>query len=570
MNTLGNISVEGQKTLGGILTEGNLRVPANQREYSWKQTHVRELFQDIKPIIEDRSEQEYFLGTIVVLRNPEDRQRYRIVVDGQQRLATTAIFLAAVRDYFVREHDEDGIRAIEPEFLLKMKLPERKEIPQLSLNDNDHEFFERRVLLRPTAEERKVVSRDRMRSSHRLIHQAANAAAEQVNSILRDEKSENRTAALMRWVNFFIHQARVILVTVEDEAVAYTVFETMNDRGLELSAIDLIKNRLFSLSREKLDQTKRNWAKMLGILESVLSSTIVKDYVRHYWISKHGRTRAPVLFKAIREEVSNQRRAINFAVELENNASRYVALVNPENELWKPYRPIMKEYVTALIALDVRQIRPLLISVIRVFSSGEATKAFRLLVSLCVRLMAADQLGRGSLETEYENAALEVDQKQIVAARTLADKLKRVIPDDETFLREFAEFDVTNEIHARYLLKALDVAESGTSLAGSSTQNEPTLEHVLPLSPKNLADWPFTSEEHDEYVHRLGNQALLPNQSNSTIGNEKFSVKRAVLAKQPNQLTKEIGQFTKWGKTEIEERQKRLAAIALKAWPLQV
>src|ERR1700719_386864 len=100
MNTLGNISVEGGKTLGGILNEGRLRVPPNQREFSWKQTHVRELFQDIKPIIDDRSGQEYFLGTVVVLRNPQDPNRYRTVVDGQQRLATAAIFLAAVRDYF--------------------------------------------------------------------------------------------------------------------------------------------------------------------------------------------------------------------------------------------------------------------------------------------------------------------------------------------------------------------------------------------------------------------------------------------------------------------------------------
>lgn len=83
MSTLGNITVDGGKTLGGILQEGRLRVPANQREFSWKRTHVRELFQDIKPIIEDRSGQEYFLGTVVVLRDPENRaDLHRTVVDG--------------------------------------------------------------------------------------------------------------------------------------------------------------------------------------------------------------------------------------------------------------------------------------------------------------------------------------------------------------------------------------------------------------------------------------------------------------------------------------------------------
>ncbi|MDO8431225.1 MAG: DUF262 domain-containing protein [Candidatus Binatus sp.] len=570
MNTFGNISVEGGKTLGGILNEGRLRVPANQREFSWKQTHVRELFQDIKPIIDDRSGQEYFLGTVVVLRNPQDPNRYRTVVDGQQRLATVAIFLAAVRDYFVRENDDDGVKSVEPEYLLKIKMPERKIIPQLQLNDNDHSFFEHRVLSRAGTDERKQATHERHRSSHRLIHQAANTASDQVASIVRDEKSENRAAALTRWVDFFSNQARVIMVIVEDEAVAYTVFETMNDRGLELSATDLIKNRLFSLSQEQLDQTKRNWAKMLGILESIQSTTIVKDYVRHYWISKHGRTRAPVLFKAIREEVSNQKRAIDFAAELEKNALQYVALLNPENELWHTFRPIMKDYISALTTLDVKQIRPLLISVLAAFPKGEAIKAFRLMISICVRLMAADQLGRGSLETEYESAALEVYERKITTAAALTNKLKSIIPADNKFREDFATFEVTNEPHARYLLKALDVAETGLALTGMSSKDEPTLEHLLPLNPKHLADWPFTSEEHEDYVHQFGNQALLPNESNSTAGSEKFTVKRLILARQPNQLTKEIGQLTAWGRGEIDTRQKRLAAIATKAWPLRV
>lgn len=453
---------------------------------------------------------------------------------------------------------------------MKTKMPQRKIVPQLRLNDHDHDFFERRVLSHPDSEDRKQASRERPRASHRLIDEAAGMAAEQIAAIVKDEKSENRAVALTRWVDFFANQARVILVTVEDEAAAYTVFETMNDRGLELSATDLIKNRLFSLSQEKLEQAKLNWAKMLGILESVQSTTIVKDYVRHYWISKHGRTRAPALFKAIKEEVSNQRRAINFAAELEKNALQYVALLNPDNELWHTYRPAMKEYIDALTTLNVKQIRPLFMSIIRVFSRGETLKAFRLMISVCVRLIAADQLGRGSLETEYESAALKVHEREITTASALITKLKKIIPDNDKFANDFAAFEVTNESHARYLLKALDVAETGLALTATSSKDEPTLEHVLPLSPKVLTDWPFTPEEHQDYVHRLGNLALLPNEANSSAGSDKFALKRPILARQPNVLTKEIAKSTIWGKDRIEQRQERLAKIALKAWPVRL
>src|ERR1700689_1415727 len=97
MNTLSNskIGFNGEATLGAILQKGGLRVPPNQREFSWKATHVRELLRDIKPIIDDRSGQEYFFGTIVVLRDRQDQ----VVVDGQQRLATTAISFEPIGDY---------------------------------------------------------------------------------------------------------------------------------------------------------------------------------------------------------------------------------------------------------------------------------------------------------------------------------------------------------------------------------------------------------------------------------------------------------------------------------------
>lgn len=190
MNHLGDITVDGQKTLGAILAEGKLRVPPNQREFAWKPTHVHELFQDIRPVIEEGHGNEYFLGTIVVMREPDDRERVRTVVDGQQRLATTAIFLAAVRDYFHNDRDQDGISAIEPEYLLKMRLPERRIEPQLVLNANDHQYFERRVLLRPSETDRiDATRREHLRPSHRLIHQAASASAAQVSDSVKGSQA---------------------------------------------------------------------------------------------------------------------------------------------------------------------------------------------------------------------------------------------------------------------------------------------------------------------------------------------------------------------------------------------
>src|SRR4051812_44949234 len=81
--------------LAGVLRQYRLEVPPNQREYSWTEKETTTMFQDLAKTISDE-EAEYFLGTIVTIPRLPDRLE---VVDGQQRLATTAILLAEIRDY---------------------------------------------------------------------------------------------------------------------------------------------------------------------------------------------------------------------------------------------------------------------------------------------------------------------------------------------------------------------------------------------------------------------------------------------------------------------------------------
>ena len=84
------------KGIGAILSHNRLVVPRNQREYSWERDHVQELFQDFSNALV-KSKGSYFLGTIVLTKGDGDNPE---VSDGQQRLATTSILIAAIRDFF--------------------------------------------------------------------------------------------------------------------------------------------------------------------------------------------------------------------------------------------------------------------------------------------------------------------------------------------------------------------------------------------------------------------------------------------------------------------------------------
>jgi Protein of unknown function (DUF1524) len=97
-----------------------------------------------------------------------------------------------------------------------------------------------------------------------------------------------------------------------------------------------------------------------------------------------------------------------------------------------------------------------------------------------------------------------------------------------------------------------------------------TLEHVLPQRPGK--GWKhISSEDAKANYNRLGNQALLGDTANNSLGNEGFSTKRAVSAESPFSLTKLIAKTkTDWTIKDINDRQVRLATLAIRAWPLTV
>src|ERR1700687_1110348 len=162
-----------QVGLGGILRGYRLSVPAHQREYSWSHEEVTTLLQDFAKAIAEP--QEYFLGTVVTVpRSPDVLE----IIDGQQRLATTAIFLAQVRNYLAKQEPLIA-ESINNGFLTDIDRQRRERVSKLTLNLDDNEYF--RILI--TASDPSSMLRP-MRSSHILIWDAFRVASDQIKNII--------------------------------------------------------------------------------------------------------------------------------------------------------------------------------------------------------------------------------------------------------------------------------------------------------------------------------------------------------------------------------------------------
>src|SRR4051794_37273317 len=114
MSSLGSIDIDGKATIGNTLALRNMKVPIYQRSYAWEEKHVLDFFNDLDSAIKHTSP-EYFLGSIVVTQ--KKGVAHAEVVDGQQRIATTMMVLAALRDYYHNAGDKERAGQIDRPYL---------------------------------------------------------------------------------------------------------------------------------------------------------------------------------------------------------------------------------------------------------------------------------------------------------------------------------------------------------------------------------------------------------------------------------------------------------------------
>jgi hypothetical protein len=546
--------------LGSVLKHNQLVVPSNQREYSWTERQVVQLFQDFAKAIAD-DEPGYFLGTIVTIPRATGNLE---VVDGQQRLATTAILLAAIRDY-LKGKEEVLVESINNEFLTGIDRHKRARVPKLRLNVDDN-HLSGWIIARPPGEQEPTTTRD----SHALLKQAYSEATKHVRNIVSTLDPKDHGDLLNTWVSFVEHRALVVLLRVPNDANAYKMLETLNDRGLRTSQADLIKNYLFGRSGERIQEVQTKWAYMRGTLESLEEENITIDFLRHALIAIRGFVREAQVFDVVQDMVKGEQAAITFSSTLEVLANAYVATFNPENEKWNGYPDTVRKAIEVFNLLNIKPMRPLLLAIAAKFSPKEAAMAFQFIISLGVRLLIASSTRSGSVELPVAAAANEIFTNKIETAAVLRKKLADITPVNDEFKMAFETTRVSKAQLARYYLRSLEMAAKGESepwFMPTDDRSVINLEHVLPKKPDG--NWPqFTDDEVALYTNRIGNQALLRASDNSELKSTAFSDKKKIYGQSPYVLTSQIAGLGDWTGAAISQRQKALAELALKAWPV--
>lgn len=561
MTELKEIKIE-PEGLGHLLADGQWAVPRYQRAYKWGEKQVHELLYDVENAIQDK-QPEYFVGSIVVARVSAERPE---IVDGQQRLATASVLLAGIRDYLlIKKNDQETASSIEHDFLFKKDYKTKDPLPKLQLSEADHDFFWKKILLAPSPERDKLKP---VRESHKRLAEAQKIAWDYLLHITKN--INNPEDKLFERIDYVAKQTRVILVQVPDHQNAFTIFETLNDRGLDLAITDLLKNYLFHKAQNRISEVQQRWVQMFTTVEAAANEETVKDYIRHDWSSHHGLTRERELYKSIKDKITTKNLAFECADNLLAEAGFFAAIRNNNHEFWNNYGTGSRQHIyTINDILGMERITPLLLAILAAFQQKEVEKSLKMIVCWGVRLLIAGGVA-GALERKYSDCAVKIRQKAVTTAKQLFGEMKDEIPGDSDFEKAFAVAKVSKAYLARYYLNALErqaVGEKEPELVPNANEAEVNLEHVLPQNPPAGTWTGFDDEARATFTHRIGNMALMKVSENSDSGTEDFADKKKRYAKSNFKLTQQIAKYSAWTGTEIDDRQAELATIAVATWP---
>lgn len=545
--------------IGTELKDRLLAVPIYQRSYAWTANEVREYWSDLRGAFSD-SHREYFLGTLVLTRQSSPPRN--TIIDGQQRLATTSILLAAIRDEFASRADTERSSIVQREYLSTSDLATATQVSRLNLNSEDL-FFEERIV-------KSAARLEPSRRSHSLLWDTYTYFGKEIRKVA-DDAGPDWAQRLTEWVEFLRTGVKTITLDVPSDADAFLIFETLNDRGADLTISDLLKNYLFGHAGTRLDAVRDGWMMILGALEIPSENAIFTAFLRHYWSSVRGAVRERDLYRSIKEHFATEGQVLEYVAQLQAAATIYSALLSSSHEYWEEFGGTIRESVETLLRLDLEQNRPLLLAALQYFTNEEKKRLLRALVGWSVRGLVVGGIGGGTAEKAYCGAAVKIRKGEIKTTPELLQDLTGIVPSDSEFQEAFSVARFPKANLARYYLRALERQAQGTpepEFVPNSNEDEVNLEHVLPIRA-SAADWgySFSADERRDYVHRLGNLSLLQKGPNGRIGNKPFAAKKSILAKSAFTLTAEIGRERDWTKTQIRNRQERLAVLAVRVWP---
>lgn len=568
-------------------------IPKYQREYVWSKWHWEALFDDIV-----ESAGGHFLGSIICINTQTDNLlgSELELVDGQQRMTTLSLLYLAIYK-FLKQNVEQSNDQEEAEFQLKSlknRIFRNNDIrltPSYSGgNKEDYQWIFHNVFKGSESTLRKP-----KHLGNRRISKVFDYFCGRLNIINEDNSPEynfDRVFELLEKMN----TATIVKIDVANHSDAFTLFETLNNRGVPLSAIDIIKNKLLGKleknNSDSLDENFERWSKIIENLsdEYKVQERFLRQYYNAFKIEDDLEIqKAPKALKSnlIRiYEVMINKDANDVLRKLENTSAIYSQHINYDSD-----DECSSKLIKALRNLENvngADAYMLLLFLSKKFdiSEDEKIKTIDLLCKYFLRRNITDIPNTQNLTNYFMDIIKELSSEEYFSF----DKLRELIitvgkPASDEYFNDKLHGDLYEEnvVATRFILSMIEAnkTETDEKYVDFYQRNKKkfiwTIEHIFPQGQKIPQHWidmigdgdnEIANDIRKECVHKLGNLTLTG--YNSSLSNMSFHDKKNRMKEGKhigflnglylNEILSEKGE---WTKEDIVSRTDELAKLAL-------
>lgn len=298
-----------------------------------------------------------------------------------------------------------------------------------------------------------------------------------------------------------------------------------------------------------------------------LSGLDVTKYIRYFWNARHGLVREKDLYREISATIKTPKDSADLVTELKDNAEFYHDTCMPDScDAYDD--PDIIGTLMALNTLGATSFIPILLSLeLRKNEFTDKDKA-RILRAIEVYVFRNSTIARktaNSTEVFFADIAHDIYEQKLFEPDEIIAKIKSGMISDEDFYNSFCTYDKKTAKHIRYILLSIH-NYLDTNHEINRDPQQVNIEHIMPKTISS-SSWPgIDKETHEKYLWRLGNLALLDDKLNKKSSNHSFKDKKEIYKKSLIKPNQELANYNEWSPKQIEERQKKLANIALKIW----
>lgn len=589
---MANVFKPEEKSLDGIFTAHSTYViPAYQRPYSWEAVgrsdrdgQVIQMWNDLWEFFGDNraTNAEYFFGSMVAISDP-GRLRTFQVIDGQQRLTTLLLLFAAMRCFLAeargqRDASSPGAAALDrwfdranqtlEEFLYNQEglglMPQLKVKIERSVGTNFNQILEQAVACSGDGQVAKL--EQKYRDIAQRYFQNRDYFMERLReAFLPAGGGALGEAEILRFDEFFkFLRARVtvVLITTIDFATAYRIFEILNNRGLPLSNLDLLRNFVLeALDAAKIPSPDERWARLER--EYVFTEEFIGRWTESVNAAQPRSSAfndAKKLYEEHYADTVGKRRIEVFCEDLERNLGWYNLIAEPDQSIDDPAIRNAVRFINLLG--NERYSANLMLAMFRAlgYDGRRNEEVLRLLRTYRSRALHTYLLGRLSSARIYD-AIRALNRNEVEQARSLF----RLEDQARRNLQEVFDAPWLSNDQGKLLLAACiwDEEEQADDVVTEHLDWERcTLEHIIPQDPAPGSDWltDFPPEFRRDFTYRIGNMTLLTRSRNSANRNFGFDRKRTIYAKMRLPMTVKLAAEEKLTEEYLRARQKEIVA----------